>query len=157
MILLAYIQCKPWAFILKGHIVSVHEYVHNLYMSHLVRKSNLKYLLVWTLVSCIILCLGDYKVLLIHDIDDQNAMSVKASKDTHVAFLDLNLQYHQAIQLIQKVYLTNMLKLDDVALTWLATNESVTQIYVLVHGEAQFEPLGWPLLSLKFCIFLKYL
>ena len=42
-------------------------------------------------------------------------MYVYAFKDTHDVYLALNLQYHHSIQLIQKVYLTNMLNLDDVA------------------------------------------
>lgn len=39
---------------------------------------------------CIVLGLGENKIIFILDIDDQNTMCVYASKGTHVVYLDLN-------------------------------------------------------------------
>lgn len=42
------------------------------------------------------------------DIDDHDVTYIIASNGAHAAYLNLNLQYHEGIQLIQKVYLDNI-------------------------------------------------
>ena len=91
----------------KGHIVSIHNHIHNLYGPYQAQKS------IWNIYgfeTYFIHCLMSKEKIRAYSnlkvVSKIQRMCVFASKGTHVAYFNLNLQYHQHIQLIWKVHLS---------------------------------------------------
>lgn len=67
------------------------------------------------LITYIVLCKGENKTMPILDINNQNTTYIFATEDTHVVFfLNLNLQLHRRVLLIQIMNSKNKLTLDKV-------------------------------------------